>query len=106
MDIITYVNNLDKQIREGNYSFGDRDRLAYARAYMQGEEGLTKYRDRAIARHISKTYNSDAQLAILFNEHREPEEYAAYQVFRAQCKETVDAKMEALKTELENALNN
>lgn len=105
MNIKTYIFRLTKQMREGNAPEDARTKLAYARAYMQGEEGLNRYRDRAIAAKISKTYNQDAQLAILFNKDTHPDEYEAYQAFRAECKVAVDAEMKTLKEELEAILN-
>lgn len=105
MNIKQYVYNLSKQIREGERSPEAREKLAYARAYMQGEAALEKYRDSAIAREIGKTYNSDAQLAILFNKDIHPEEYEAYQTFRTECKAKVDAELEAKKAELEEIIN-
>lgn len=105
MTIKQYVYNLSKQIREGDRSPETREKLAYARACMQGEEGLNKYRDRAIAREIGKTYNADAQLAILFNKDIHPDEYEAYQVFRTECKAKVDSELEAKKVELEEIIN-
>ena len=104
MSIRKYIFNLTNQMREGTASVDARTKLAYARAYMQGEEGLNRYRDRAIASKIAKVYNQDAQLAILFNKDTHPDEYGEYQMFRAECKSAVDAEMAALKAELENAL--
>lgn len=105
MTIKQYLYNLMKQAREGDRSPETREKIAYARAYIQGDEALNKYRDRAIAREIGKTYDSDAQLAILFNKDSHPEEYEAYQVFRAECKAKVDAELEAKKAELEDIVN-
>ena len=61
--------------------------------------------DRTDAAEIAKVHDRDAQLAILFNEHIHPEEYEAYQAFRAECKAAVNAKMATLKAELEAILN-
>ena len=105
MNIRTYIYNLHKQIREGTAPEDVRTKIVYARAYMNGEEALTRYRDRAIAAKIGKTYNQDAQLAILFNKDVHPDEYEAYQAFRVECKAAVDAEMQILKEELEAVLN-
>lgn len=105
MNIKQYIYQLRKQIREGDYSPETREKLAYARAYMQGEVALEKYRDRAVAREIGKTHNADAQLAILFNKDIHPEEYEAYQAFRIECKAKVDAELEARRAELEEIIN-
>lgn len=105
MNIRTYIFKLAKQMREGNAPADARVKLSYARAYMQGEAGLTRYRDRAIAAEIAKVHDRDAQLAILFNKDIHPEEYEAYQAFRAECKNTVDASIKMLKAELESIIN-
>ena len=105
MNIRHYIITLARQIRERTAPEDARVKIAYARAYMKGEEGLNSYRDRAIAAKIGKTYNQDAQLAILFNKDIHPDEYEAYQAFRAECKVAVDAEMKTLKEELEAILN-
>ena len=105
MNVRTYIYNLHKQMREGTAPTDVRVKIAYARAYMQGEEALTRYRDRAIAAKIGRTYNQDAQLAILFNKDIHPDEYGMYQMFRTECKAQVDAEMQTYKDELEAALN-
>ena len=104
MNIKAYIYNLNKQFREHTAPADARVKVSYARAYMNGEEGLERYRDRAIAAKIAKTYNQDAQLAILFNKEIHPDEYEAYQAFRVECKAAVDAEMATLKAELEEAL--
>lgn len=104
MDIRTYIRGLVEQRREGNYTPELIERLNYAKAYRRGEEALTLYRDRAIAAEIGRTYNQDAQLAILFNKDTHPDEYGMYQMFRAECKAKVDAEMAHLKAELEAIL--
>lgn len=108
MNINKYIHTLTMQLRESGASL-DRDalraRLAYARAYRQGKEGLTKYRDRAIEREIGKTHSEGAQIAILFNKDKHPDEYEAYQSLRTECKARVDAKMAKLKADLEASLS-
>lgn len=101
MNIKKYLYTLVKQRSEGNTSPELARRIAYARAYMQGEEGLKRYRDRAISTEIGKTYDKDAQLALLFNKETEPVEYATYQAFRTECKAKVDAEIRLLRAELE-----
>ena len=105
MNIKAYIHNLAKQMRERTAPEDAHTKLAYARAYMQGEVGINRYRDRAIAAKIGKTYNQDAQLAILFNKDIHPDEYEAYQAFRVECKAKVDSEMKTLKEELEAILN-
>lgn len=107
MKINKYIHTLIKQLREPTEGT-DRDalraRLAYARAYRQGEDALKRYRDKAIAAEIGKVRDKDAQIAILANEHIYPEEYEAYQTFRVECKAKVDAEISELASELEAAL--
>ncbi len=104
MNIKKYLYNLIKERREGVPSPELAAKIAYARAYMQGAEALDRYRDRAISAEIGKTYDKDAQLDILFNWETEPEEYAAYQTFRAECKAKVDAELARLAAEVEAQL--
>lgn len=107
MNINKYIHTLIKQLREpteGTDREAVRARLAYARAYRQGEDALKRYRDKAIAAEIGKVHDKDAQIAILANEHIYPEEYEAYQAFRAECKAKVDADIATLRAELEAAL--
>lgn len=104
MNINKYIHSLIKQLREPDETTNInevRAKLAYARAYKNGDEALKRYRDRAIAAEIGKTHDKDAQFAILFNKETEPKEYEAYQAFRAECKARVDARMDGYKKELE-----
>lgn len=107
MTMQKYIFNLNKQMRESK-DIAERNslqfKLAYARAYKQGTDALKRFRDRAIEREIGKTYTEGAQIAILFNKDIHPDEYEAYQIFRAECKTKVDAEIKALKNELEAAL--
>lgn len=108
MNINKYIHTLMKQLREPSDTTNlseVREKLAYARAYRQGEEALKRYRDRAIEREIGKTHSEGAQIAILFNKDKHPDEYEAYQTLRTECKARVDAKMEKLKTDLEASLS-
>lgn len=105
MKIGRYIHSLVKQIRE----CADRTerialqlKLDYARAYAKGT--LSRYRDLAIEREIGKTYSEGAQIAILFNKDAHPEEYEAYQAFRAECKAKVDSEMANLAADIQSAL--
>lgn len=75
-------------------------KLAYARAYKNGADALKRFRDRAITAEICKKYDRDAQLAILFNKDTHPDEYGIYQIYRAECKATVDERIEAMRREI------
>lgn len=99
-----YINELRKKIFKGVATAEENERFAYAQSYKKGEEGLKAFRDRLIAREINATYDSNAQLAILFNKDTEPAEYESYQAFRAACKAKVDEHMAKLKAELETRL--
>lgn len=99
-----YINELRIKINRLEATAEDRERFAYAQAYKRGEEGLKAFRDRLIAKEINATYDSNAQLAILFNKDTEPSEYEAYQAFRAECKTKADEEMARLKEELNVAL--
>lgn len=107
MTIDKYIRNLIMQLRNPTETTNInkiRAMLTYARAYKQGEEGLKRYRHKAIAAEISRKHDMDAQIAIGFNKDICPEEYAAYQAFRAECKVKVDANMTKLEKEITNIL--
>lgn len=105
MTIGKYINTLVKQVRESR-DMAERNalrvKLDYARAYAKGT--LADFRDKAIEREIGKTYTVGAQIAILYNEGTNPEEYSAYQAFRETCKAKVDADMAKLANELESEI--
>lgn len=105
MKIGEYIHSLVKQIREctdRTERVALQSKLDYAMAYAKGT--LSRYRDRAIESEIGKTYSEGAQIAILFNRDAHPEEYYAYQAFRAECKARVDQEMASLKAEIENII--
>lgn len=105
MTIGKYISTLAKPMRECK-DIAERNalqiKLDYARAYAKGT--LATFRDRAIEREIGKTYTVGAQIATLYNRDVHPDEYEAYQRYRAECKSKVDADMATLATELEAAL--
>ena len=106
MDINKYIHTLMRQSREPSENRNEvRERLTYAMAYRQGEKGLKRYRDRAIEREIGKTHSEGAQIAILFNKDKHPDEYEVYQTLRTECKARVDAKMAKLEADLEASLS-
>lgn len=107
MTINAYIYALTKRIRESETPEARLElqtRLNYAKAYKSGADALKRYRDRAIEREIGKSFSEGAQIAILFNKDAQPGEYLAYQTFRYECKEKVDAEIEALKNALEMSL--
>ena len=53
---------------------------------------------------ISKMYTIGAEIALTNDKESKPEEYAAYQGYRAACKTSVDAMLVGFKEELEAAL--
>lgn len=79
-------------------------KLQYARAYAKGESGLDAFRSKKIESMIAEKHSIGEQIAILYNKETCPDEYAAYQAFRAECKSKVDASMADLRVELEAAL--
>lgn len=111
MTIKQYVYNLSKQIREGDHSPETREKLAYARAYMQGVVALDKYRDRRIEADIRKKYTDGAETRIAINYFKEPTnaeylaEFEAHEAYVSECKAAVDAEIQILKEELEAILN-
>lgn len=100
-----YTNELRKKVHSGQATAEDRELFAYAQAYRKGEEGLKAFRRRLISKEINAKYDSNAQIAILFNAESEPHEYATYQAFRIECKARADATMERFRAMLEEAIN-
>ena len=100
-----YINELRRRVHSIDATPEDGLLFAYAKAYYKGEAALKKYRDRLVVREINAVYDTNAQLAFLFNQASKPEEYAAYQAFRVLCKQKADEKMSSLKDELETALS-
>ena len=112
MEIKKYMYNLRKQIREGDYSPETREKLAYARAYMQGEEAVDRLRDRWIEAEIRKKYGTDgAETRIVCNMLKDPtnakyiSEFEAHEAYVSECKAKVDVELESQKTELEKIIN-
>mgnify|MGYP003290592370 CR=1 FL=1 len=79
-------------------------KLEYARAYRWGAKALDEFRDKLIASKLNAVVNRDAQLAILFNQAKHPDEYEAYQKLRVDKKAEADVEMLAMRAELEAAL--
>lgn len=50
-----------------------------------------RFRGDEISRRIAKEYPFSAQIALLMDKDEKPDEWNAYQVFRASVKEAVDA---------------
>lgn len=100
-----YINELRKKVHSIDATPEDRLLFAYAQAYRKGEQALSAFRGRLVVKEINTKYDSNAQIAILFNEKSEPHEYATYQAFRALCKQKADEKMSSLKNKLETAIN-
>ena len=57
------------------------------------------YRGDAISRKIAKKYPLSAQIALLMDKDKKPEEWAAYQEYRAKVKAKVDAKIAMFEQE-------
>lgn len=110
MTIKQYLYNLMKQIHEHRASADAQIKLAYARAYMHGEEALNKLRDRWIEAEIAKRYTDGAEKRITLNYVKDPAnpkhiaELDAHELYVENCKGKVDTKMATLKAELEAAL--
>lgn len=111
MTIKQYLYNLMRQAREGDRSPETREKIAYARAYIQGDEALNKYRDRRIEAEIRKKYTDGAETRIAINYFKEPAnaeylaEFEAHEAYVSECKAKVDAELEAKKAELEGIIN-
>lgn len=91
-------------LKSGRSDTTIRTKLHYARAYAEGESGLDALRSKQIEAMISEKHSIGEQIAILYNKETCPDEYEAYQAFRAECKSKVDAIMADLRVELEAAL--
>ena len=106
MDIKKYLYTLVKQRREGDTSPELARRIAYVRAYMHGEETLSRLRDRWIEAEIAKRYTSGAESRIAFNYIKAPTdaknfaEFEAHEVYVLKCKSNVDAEMARYKSEV------
>lgn len=108
MNIKKYRHEIILQLREtrdARLRSELSDKVAFITAYINGEKAIERYRDRAIEREIGKTHSEGAQIAILFNKDKHPDEYEAYQTLRTECKAKVDAKMAKLKADLEASLS-
>lgn len=113
MTIKEYMYNLRKQIREGDYSPDAREKLAYARAYMRGEEAVDRLRDRWIEAEIRKKYGTDgAETRIVCNMLKEPNnakylaEFEEHETYVEECKAKVDELMQTLNDDLAITLFN
>ena len=105
MTIIEYLKeSAVAYVKGGRQDAELRTRLQYANAYAKGESGLDALRSKKIEAMIAKKHSIGEQIAILYNKETCPDEYAAYQAFRAECKSKVDAIMAAFRVELEAAL--
>jgi hypothetical protein len=110
MNIKTYIYNLSRQLRVGTAQEDAREKLMYARAYIQGEESLVRYRDRRIESEIRKRYSEGAETRLMCNllkndaSHEFLTEFAEHETYVEECKAKVDAEMLAYKTELEAEL--
>lgn len=108
MTIKEYIIDLRRKQHKPEYaseSEAIRIKLRYAVAYSGGVKALDKYRDKLIASKINAVVDRDAQLAILFNKDKHPDEYEAYQKLRVDKKAEADSDMAAMKAELEIALS-
>jgi hypothetical protein len=63
-----------------------------------------RFRNRLVSSYIAEKHNIEDQIAIGFNEHLKPDEYAAYQAYRVECKARADATMTALENQLQALL--
>ena len=64
------------------------DRVKYEIHKASGT--LERYRASLIEREIGKRYSLGAEIALTNDKNIKLEEYAAYQAYRAECKERVD----------------
>ncbi len=102
-DLERYVRRAWREVIQSPTDTEVRRKFEYAKAYVaeDRETALVKLRSKWIAEEIGKTYDRDAQLAILFNKDIHPEEYEAYQSHRALCKSFVDSVLQKLREEIE-----
>lgn len=101
--VYNYLSELETKANDGEINPGAREyveRVEYASAYDRGECALKLYRNKEIEREIGRKYSEGAQIAILYNKDSDPDEYAAYQIFRAECKAKVDLHIAELHAEL------
>ena len=60
---------------------------------------LERFRGDEISRRIAKEYPLSAQIALVMDKDEKPEEWRAYQEYRARVKEEVDRKLAACDKE-------
>ena len=110
MNIKQYLYTLIKQRREGDSSPELVRRIAYARAYMLGEEALDNLRDRWIEAEIAKKYSGGAENRITINYVKDPTnakylaEFNEHEAYAEECKAKVDAEMARLEAEVQRCL--
>lgn len=99
MNIKKYLWTLIRQKREGDTSPELDARIAYARAYMQGEEALSKYRERRIEEEVRKKYTHGAEVRIALDYIKAPtnteytKAFIDHEEYVTRCKTTVDAEI-------------
>lgn len=71
------------------------DKAKYLIAKKNGK--LDKFRSDEIARRISAKYSFNDQIAILMDKDKKPDEWNAYQAFRAKVKAEVDKEFAELE---------
>lgn len=73
------------------------DRSKYLMAKINGK--LDKFRSDEISRRISAKYSFNDQIAILMDKDVKPDEWNAYQEFRAKVKADIDGEISAFERE-------
>ena len=61
---------------------------------------VERFRGDEISRRIAKKYPLSAQIALLMDKDIKPEEWSAYQAFRAEVKAQVDAEISITEAEI------
>ena len=110
MNIKQYLYTLIKQRREGDSSPELVRRIAYARAYMLGEEALDNLRDRWIEAEIAKKYSGGAENRITINYVKDQTnakylaEFNEHEAYAEECKAKIDEENYTYKMEVESWL--
>ena len=79
------------------------DKAKYLLAKKNGK--LEKLRSDEVARRVCKKYSYNDQIDVLADKDTKPDEWNAYQAFRAKVKAEVDKEISALEEEQTNAIH-
>ena len=104
MTIRKYISSLYQQIRLPNCPDDTKRQYYFAKAYEQGEEAVSALRERLIEQEVAKRYSHGAEVRILMNFCRFPndaniqKEFYDHEDYVQQCKIAVDNNLSSYRS--------